>query len=112
MKNTKRFTLFFAAILASNAAVAQLPDDAVWIDVRSTEEHARGHLEDATLIPHDDIEDGVAALELDSDTPIYLYCRSGGRAGVAKERLEALGFTNVTNVGGLEAARQLAAEAP
>jgi phage shock protein E len=112
MQGIKLFALFFASVLASNIAYAQLPADAVWIDVRSPEEFAQGHLIDATLIPHDGIEAGIADLELDSDTPIYLYCRSGGRAGKAKERLEALGFSNVTNVGGLQDARALATESP
>jgi phage shock protein E len=85
------------------------PPEAVWIDVRSAEEYARGHLRQAPRIGHDEIESGIAALALDTDTPIYLYCAAGGRAGMAKSRLEALGYTNVTNVGGLEDARQLLA---
>ncbi len=86
--------------------------EAVWIDVRSEEEYARGHLQQAPRIGHDEIETGITALALDKDTPIYLYCAVGGRAGVAKSRLEAMGYTNVTNAGGLEDARQLLESSP
>ena len=83
--------------------------DAVWIDVRTAEEYAEGHLQQAALIPYDVIEKGVADLELSKDAPIYLYCRSGNRAGKAKSVLEAQHYTHVVNVGGLEDARSLAA---
>jgi phage shock protein E len=33
---------------------------------------------------------------------IYLYCRSGTRAGKAKTMLENIGYTNVENIGGLD----------
>ena len=81
--------------------------DAVWIDVRSAEEYAQGHLEQAPRIAHDQIEAGVAELGLAKNTPIYLYCAVGGRAGKAKRRLEAQGYTDVTNAGGLEDAQRL-----
>jgi phage shock protein E len=33
--------------------------------------------------------------------PIIIFCRSGRRAGKAKEHLEQKGYTNVLNAGGL-----------
>ena len=94
-------------LLCSAFAAAEIPDNAVWIDVRTQEEWVQGHLSRARLIPHDDIEKGVAALYLAKDTPIYLYCRSGNRAGQAKLRLEAIQYSQVTNVGSLEEALKL-----
>ena len=88
------------------------PPEAVWIDVRSEEEYLSGHLRQAPRIGHDEIETGIATLALAKDTPIYLYCAVGGRAGMAKSRLEAMGYTNVTNAGGLEDARELLASSP
>jgi phage shock protein E len=95
----------------ASAAQAQLPADAVWIDVRTPAEYASGHLPQALLIPFDSIEVGVAELGLAKGTPIYLYCAVGGRAEKARQSLQALGYTNVTNVGGLDNARQVAGEA-
>jgi len=89
---------------------AELPTNAVWIDVRSPAEYQQGHLAQAQLIPFDGIEAGVSGLNLPKDTPIYLYCAVGGRAEVAKQRLEALGYDKVTNVGSLENARELASD--
>lgn len=88
-------------------ARAQLPTDAVWIDVRTPTEYASGHLSEAVSIPFDGIEAGVARLQLPKDTPIYLYCAVGGRAEVAKQRLEAIDYDNITNVGSLEKARKI-----
>jgi len=89
---------------------AEVPADAVWIDVRTPGEYASGHLQQAVLIPFDGIEAGVAQLQLARDTPIYLYCAVGGRAEIAKKRLQALDYTRVTNVGSLVEARKLAAD--
>ncbi len=107
MKTLVQLCLGILLSVAVSTGHAQVPDNAVWIDVRSPVEYVMGHLPQATRISHEDIEEGVAELHLARDTPIYLYCASGGRAGIAKERLQAAGYTNVTNVGGLEDARQL-----
>ena len=101
-------------LIFSFSAIAEIetpPTDAVWIDTRTSEEYVEGHLEQAALIPYDVIVEGVAALELPKDAPIYLYCRSGNRAGQAKIVLEANSYTNVINVGSLESARTLANKA-
>lgn len=89
---------------------AQVPRDAVWIDVRTPQEYASGHLPGALSIPLDGIEAGVRGRGLPSDTPIFLYCGSGHRAGLARQRLQALGYTDVVNAGGLEEARKLAGQ--
>lgn len=96
-----------ATLLMAMTVSAEIPENAVWIDVRSVPEFATGHLDRAHSIPYDGIESGIAALEISKDTPLYLYCAVGGRAGIAKERLERMGYNNVTNVGGLDDARRL-----
>ena len=79
----------------------------IYIDVRSPEEFASGHVEDALLMPHGEIGTMIAESGLDKDTPIVLYCRSGRRAELARQTLEKLGYSDVTNAGGY---RDLAAE--
>ena len=108
-KHALRWLLIFT-LWGALPGRAEVPAKAVWIDVRTPTEYASGHLQQAVLIPFDGIEAGVARLQLAKDTPIYLYCAVGGRAEVAKQRLEALDYTNVTNVGGLVDARTLAAD--
>lgn len=110
----RQFAIYATIVLwlfNAGAVEAQLPADAVWIDVRTPAEYARGHLPQAQLIPFDTIEVGVAKLGLAKGAPIYLYCAVGGRAEKARQSLQALGYTNVTNVGGLDDARQVAGEA-
>lgn len=81
--------------------------DPLWIDVRSTQEYAEDHIAGDTNIPVDTINPDLLAREYGKDAEINLYCRSGGRAGRAMEILQAAGFTNVKNVGGIEEVRDL-----
>ena len=80
--------------------------EAVWIDVRTPEEYAAGHLENAKNIPHDQIGQQIATHVPNKNTPINLYCRSGRRAETAKQVLESMGYTNVQNRGGYEQLKQ------
>ena len=74
------------------------------IDVRSAGEYAAGHLEGSINI---DVEANDFATEvgkLDMAGTYVVYCHSGRRAGIALEQMTDMGFKNVTNVGGLDAA--------
>ncbi len=79
-----------------------LAADPVIIDVRSDGEFSSGHIQGALHMPYDRIGSLIATTIQDKDTDILLYCRSGNRAGVAKKTLESLGYTSVTNGGGLK----------
>ena len=103
-------TLLLTCLLHAGTSRAEVPVDAVWIDVRTAAEYRQGHLEQAKHIPFDGIEVGVARLKLPKDTPLYLYCAVGGRSEVARQRLVAQNYSNVINVGSLESARKLAAQ--
>lgn len=87
-------------------------DDALWIDVRTAEEYAAGHVQQAVNIPYEEIAGRVGEVTTDKDALIYVYCRSGRRSGIAKETLDRAGYTRVFNIGGFEAALRKAAEAP
>jgi phage shock protein E len=80
-------------------------EGAVLLDVRTPEEFAEGHVEGAVNIPHDQIDAQAAEIDAlqggDKGKPIVVYCRSGKRAGVAKQSLIDGGRTQVTNLGGL-----------
>ena len=56
----------------------------------------------AILIPYDSIGEKIGAIAKDKTRRIYVYCRSGRRAQIAKENLEQLGYTDVVNLGSLE----------
>lgn len=97
--------LILVVVVSTPFAVAE----DLWIDVRTNEEFASGHVDGAINIPHTEIAKEISKLTTDKSAPIKLYCRSGHRAGLAKTALEELGYTNVENLGGLEDAKKVAA---
>lgn len=75
----------------------------VVIDVRTAEEFASGHIKGAINISYEQIAEGIKLIpSLKKDDSILLYCRSGHRAGIAKQTLENLGFQKVQNGGGMD----------
>ena len=79
---------------------------AVVIDVRTPDEYSGDHLAQATNIPIEDFGAHLADVEKltagDKAKPVVLHCAKGGRAEKAKQQLEAAGYTNVVNGGGLD----------
>jgi len=78
-----------------------LPDDAVLIDVRNPGEFASGYIEGAISLPLDRIDQGIEFRVPDKNTPIIVYCVSGARSAAARNGLIKLGYTNVSNGGGI-----------
>ncbi len=74
------------------------------IDVRDIEEFAAGHLPNATNIPFNDGTLAAQIPTLDPNVAYGVYCRSGNRSGQAVALMKDAGFTNVVDLGGLEAA--------
>ena len=69
------------------------------IDVRTAEEHARRRVEGAINIDFRSPDFVSRILALPKDEQYIVYCNAGGRAGRAKTRMTALGFTDVTAYG-------------
>jgi len=105
MKNPIRASLVVFTLLILSACVST--PDTVWIDVRTVEEFSDDHIAGDMNIPLASIDVDALAERFGKDDEINLYCRSGNRAGQAKEILEAAGFTNVNNVGGISDVREL-----
>lgn len=95
--------LLSVCVALPTALAAEAGADGVWIDVRSAEEFAAGHLDGALNIPHTRIADRIAAAVPDKNTPVHLYCGTGIRAGMALEILMEMGYDLVVNEGGYEA---------
>ena len=74
----------------------------VMIDVRTDEEWRAGYIEGAIHIPLSEIKKNIENYEISKDEEILLYCRSGNRSGRAKTILDELGYTNTTNIGGIQ----------
>jgi phage shock protein E len=89
-------------LLIMLCSFSALADPVYWIDVRTAAEFNTGHLAGAVNIPHGEIANEIGGLTQDKNAEIYLYCRSGGRAGKALNALEKLGYTQVVNEGGYD----------
>lgn len=68
------------------------------IDVREPHEYVESHVENAINIPLGQIQQ-LPSLDhgIEPHDAVILYCRSGGRAGMACQVLASMGYTNVTN---------------
>jgi len=106
-----RFLMALSTLLASVLLSSVLwASDPVWIDVRSSEEYNAGHVAEAVNIPYTEIGVRIGDVTEDKDALIYVYCRSGRRAGIALETLNEEGYMNVVNLDSLENARAIAQE--
>lgn len=82
----------------------------IWIDVRTADEYAKGHVPGALLMPHDQIAGLIADKVSDKATPLQLYCGTGRRADIARNTLLQMGYTNIENHGSVENAMVVADE--
>ena len=82
--------------LEAREVIANL--DPLILDVRTQREYAGGHIEDAWLIPVQEIQKRLKDLEPHRDKPIFVYCRSGNRSTVAAKVLVDAGFPQVINL--------------
>ncbi len=78
----------------------------ILLDVRSPEEFAAGHVEDARNIPVEELLDRLKELG-PKHRPIAVYCRSGRRSALAKSLLMVHGFSRVSDLGAIEHAHRI-----
>jgi len=76
-------------------------DPVAVVDVRTAEEYAEAHIPGAILLPNEDIGDTAPEQLPVLDAEILIYCRSGNRSAQAAKKLVALGYTNVSDFGGM-----------
>jgi phage shock protein E len=80
-------------------ALKYLKNGALVIDVRSPGEFNSGHLARAINLPLDEIETALPGRVPDNSQVLLLHCASGMRSGTARQKLMALGYTQVFNLG-------------
>jgi len=91
---TQKFTSTIPLIRISELADALSEDDgALVIDVRGADEYASGHVEGAVNIPYTRL--ATRLMELPDKRPVYVYCGSGLRAGMATSFLASRGMDAV-----------------
>ncbi len=108
MRNSKLVNLtcrFIALIFLCHCSA--LLAETIWIDVRSKIEYMANHIDGDLRVTHTDIVEEVTKLYADKETDIALYCAAGVRAEKAKKLLLDAGYVNVSNIGGINDAKQL-----
>ncbi len=70
----------------------------VLVDVRTRDEFIAAHLPGAIHINRGLIEWVLPKKIEDTDTKIYVYCKTGARSAFVTQRLMEMGYTNVTNI--------------
>ena len=98
-------------VLQAKAHVLEIPlQDAeaairqadVLIDVREAVEFAAGHLPGAILVPRGLLEfklSGTPALS-GRELKVVLYCKTSGRAALAAQTMQSMGYLNVSSLAG------------
>lgn len=83
-------------------ALCQQPNEVVVLDVRTPEEYAERHIVNARLLTLDTIDETTAAEAApDKEAPVFVYCRTGVRSAEAALKLEALGYQEIYDFGGI-----------
>ena len=112
-------TLIIAAIVAvifmikksgqisAKDALEKVRNGALVIDVRSPGEFNSGHLTTAINIPLDEIETALPKRVKDKNQVLLLHCASGMRSGMAKSKLNGMGYTNAFNLGSYGRAEEI-----
>lgn len=85
---------------AEGLARARNTENAVILDVRTTEEYRGGHVPGSINVPLDRLE----STEFDKETPLFVYCLSGARSSRACAYLGNQGI-RAENIGGINSYR-------
>jgi rhodanese-related sulfurtransferase len=81
-----------------------LDSDAIIVDVRGPDEFANEHLYSAKNYPLDSLEQSIEDLR---GKPMLVYCASGTRSQIAKQKLNRLGLNEVYDLGAFSRAKAL-----
>lgn len=65
------------------------------IDARSFDEYDESHIAGAANIPFDNVDESFRELPEDPSAMVIVYCRTGRRATILKEQMEATGYSDV-----------------
>lgn len=81
----------------------ELGDKVTLIDIRHSFEYEAGHIPGAILIDNDEMSAQAMhpMLPKDLKRPLIIYCRSGVRTRAAFQKLKALGYETVYDMGGI-----------
>ena len=89
-----------ASISVSDAKAMLDKGGVAFLDCREPKEYKSGHIPGAINIPRGLLEFKIGSKLPDKNAPIIMYCKSGGRASLATQSVNRLGYKNVKNMDG------------
>jgi molybdopterin/thiamine biosynthesis adenylyltransferase/rhodanese-related sulfurtransferase len=90
----------FPELNASQTAELRAAEPIVLVDVREQVEWDAGHIPGAVFVPKSYLEQRIEAAVPDHDAKIVVYCAGGVRSAFGARILQAMGYTDVTNMAG------------
>ena len=72
----------------------------ILLDCREPKEYKSGHIPGAINIPRGLLEFKIGSKIKEKNTPVVMYCKSGGRASLACCSIQRMGYKNVKNLDG------------
>ncbi len=75
--------------------------DCLIIDVRNPSEYKAVHIQGVINIPLNQIKNSIGKFTSDKNKPIYVHCAYGNRSREACTILVKMGYTDITNLGGI-----------
>ena len=73
---------------------------AILLDVRRKDEYAEGHIPNSINHALEDVA-SISKTIPDKNAKVFVYCRSGVRSKKAQEAMLEMGYTNLTEIGGI-----------
>ena len=95
------FDALFTPDINKGLAMWRGMSEGVLIDVRDQAEYEAGHIPGSVNVPMDSLS-RITTDWPDRNTPLFLYCAIGRRSKQVASRLQALGYANVTSIGGIK----------
>ena len=75
-------------------------EEAIVIDIRSSNEFSSGHITNAINIQPNKIDQQIDAIKAPKESPIILVCKTGNNSRVVGNKLQKNGFQNVNIISG------------
>ena len=102
--------LMASSTIPAATAREHLKKGALLVDVRTVAEYNAKRLTNAINIPLDQVGEALPRRVPDKTQVILLHCQSGQRSGAAEQKLRALGYTNVFNLGSYRQAEKVVSD--
>ena len=94
------FTLNQTPDIHKGLDIYKSTEGAILFDVRTPDEFAQGRVPGSVNLPLQHFT-RIEEVAPDKNTPLFVYCHSGARSSRFVKTMKKLGYTDVTDIGGI-----------